>query len=178
VVTSDPNLPILLIIGPSYKTIVASSSLTILSAATLSSCASKAATVVYSWAVQEEGLSLSLASTSLDPTKFSLAPHALVAYMTYTVTVTASVGTTSSSSVSVTVFVTKGVVTAAVVGGYIRSASVDRVFTLDASISSDASVSPAVASTLTYKWTCTIGSLINFGTECGLFGGATTITTG
>jgi hypothetical protein len=177
VVTSDPNLPILVIIGPTYQTIVASSSLTILSAATLSSCASKATAVRYSWLVQKDGLGLSIASTSLDPTKFSLAPYALAVDTTYTVTITASVGTTSSSSVSVTVFVSKGDVTAAVVGGYIRTASVDKVFSLDASISNDAAVSPAVAPTLAYKWTCSVGSLTNFGTECGLFGGAAIITT-
>jgi hypothetical protein len=78
------------------------------------------------------------------------------------------------------VFVTKGVVTASVVGGYIRTASVDKIFALDASISSDAAVSPSLASTLAYEWTCTIGSIgssINFATECGLFGNTTTITT-
>jgi hypothetical protein len=67
-----------------------------------------------------------------------------------TVTITAAVGT-SSSSASVIVFVTKGAVTAAVVGGYIRTASLDKILTLDASISSDAAVSPDLPSTLAYK---------------------------
>lgn len=66
------------------------------------------------------------------------------------VTITAAVGS-ASSSVSVIVFVKKGSVTATVVGGYIRTASLDKVFELDASISSDAAVSPDLDSTLTYK---------------------------
>jgi hypothetical protein len=150
VVGSDPNLPVLTIIGPSYQTIVPSSDLSILSAATLSSCASKATSVIYSWSVQKDGLTLSILSTSLDPTRFSLSAYTLEVGTAYTVTITASAGS-SSSSASVIVFVNKGVVTAAVVGGYFRTASLDKIFTLDASISSDAAVSPASASTLAYK---------------------------
>jgi hypothetical protein len=84
VVTSDPNLPILTIIGPTYQTIVASSALTILSAATLSSCATKTTSVKYSWSVQKNGLSFALPSTSLDPSRFSLGAYSLAVETSYT----------------------------------------------------------------------------------------------
>jgi hypothetical protein len=177
VVTSDHDTPILTVIGPLYQNIAASTALTILSAATLSSCASQLTTVMYSWSVQKDGLSFSLTSISLDPTRFSLPAYMLAVDTSYLITITVSVGN-SSSSASVTVFVTKGFVTAAVIGGLTRTAPMDKILTLDASISSDAAVSPKLPSTLAYKWTCTIGSLKNFGTDCGLFGNATTITTG
>jgi hypothetical protein len=81
------------------------------------------------------------------------------------------------------VFVAHDVVTAAVVGGYVRSTPINLDFTLDASISRDADISPTstLASTLSYSWTCTIATIDSirfvFGTDCGLFGSATTLTT-
>jgi REJ domain len=67
---------------------------------------------------------------------------------TYTVTVTASAGT-SSAAASVDVYVAHGPVSAAVVGGYTRSAPLDKPFVLDGSISYDAD--NQTSSTLTYK---------------------------
>ena len=152
VVSSDPNVPSLAIIGPSYRTIVTASALSILSAATLSSCASQSNSVVYSWSVQLAGASVSIVSASLDPSRFSISSYVLAVDRTYVITITASAGS-STTSASVTVYVALGTVTAAVVGGYLRSTPVDKVLVLDASISSDADESPTVASTLEYKVT-------------------------
>lgn len=152
VVTGDPNIPILSIIGQSYQIIVASSSLSLLSTASFSPCASQAKKIIFVWSVQMDGLTVSLPSISVDPTRYSLAPYKLVVGSTYLITVTATSGR-STSSVSVTVYVGHGAVTAAVLGGYIRSTPVDKPLLLDASISSDADISPSRPSTLMYQVT-------------------------
>ena len=161
VVTSNPNIPILSIVGPSYQTIVASSPLTILSAATLSSCATKATSLVYSWAVQlgSQTSSLAISSVSFDPSRFSLPPYSLAVDKTYTITITAKAGI-SSSSAYVDVYVAHGVITAAVVGGYVRSNPIDKIFVLDASISTDADTHSSAKSTLIYQVVSTLKSLL------------------
>jgi hypothetical protein len=61
-------------------------------------------------------------------------------------------------------------------GGYVRSTPINLDIALDASISRDDDISPTsiLVSTLTYSWTCTIASIVDFGTECKLFGAVTT----
>ena len=148
-VNSDPNLPVLTIIGPSYQTTTASIPLTILSTASLSSCASKTAVVKYAWTIQGVSIVTSLQSTSLDPSRFLLPAYLLTVDNTYIITISAIAGLVSTSA-SVKLYVTSGPVTAAVVGGYVRSAPIDQILVLDASISSDANV---LTSTLLYQVT-------------------------
>ena len=151
-ITSDHNVPSLSIIGPSYTTMVASSPLTILSIAALSSCADSGLKVAFAWAVTigSPPVSTTIKSSSLDQSQFFLAPYKLAVNMTYTMTVTASTGT-SSVSASTIVYVAQGVVTAAIVGGYVRSVPVNEALQLDASISSDSDASPSSVSTLSYQ---------------------------
>ena len=149
---SDPKIPNLTIIGPSYRLIVASSPLTILSVFKQSSCISKDTAVAYSWTVQT-GYPLKpagLSSVSRDPSRFSLPAYNLTVDATYIVTITASVGK-SSTSVSVTVYVAHGTVTAAVMGGYTRSIPANQDILLDASISTDDDAAPFAVSTLAYE---------------------------
>jgi sugar lactone lactonase YvrE len=145
----DFTKPSLNLIGATYQTTLTSSTLLLHSDASLSGCASTMA-LKYSWAVQLNGISTGLSSVSPDPTVFSLRPYTLTADKTYSVKLTASAGT-SSSSATVNMYVPHGAVTAAVVGGDTRSVPIDSDLLLDASISTDADVSPTAPSTLLYK---------------------------
>ena len=151
-VNTDPNIPLLSIIGPSYRTIVASSPLTILSVATLSSCASSALPVAFVWTVRKGNRTAitNIKSSSLDPSIFAIPSYGLVVNTVYTIAVTASIGM-STVSASTIVYVAYGVVTAVIVGGTNRSAPVDRVLQLDASGSYDSDYPPTIASTLKYQ---------------------------
>ena len=149
-VTTDQTAPALNIIGATYQTMLASSYLSIHSAASLSGCASATASLKYTWAVQLNGVATDIKSISPDPTTFTLLPYSLAADQTYTVTLTASAGA-SSSSASVQLYVPHGDVTAAIAGGYTRSVPVDRAFVLDASVSRDADVPLTKPSNLLYR---------------------------
>jgi hypothetical protein len=150
VATRSQNVPTLSIIGPSHQTITASSPLTILSAAALSTCTTLSDSVVYTWAVYMGKTFVSIPNTSLDPSRFSLPAYTLTVDKAYVITVTATVGGASSSA-SVTVYVAHGTVKAGVVGGNTRSTPVDKALVLNATISQDADFSPSLASTLIYK---------------------------
>jgi hypothetical protein len=148
----DNNVPVLTIIGPSYQVIVASAPLSILSAASLSSCGQEIKGVGYVWTVMKSGVAIGVTTTSLDPSRFLLPSYSLSVDSTYTITITATVGS-SSTSASVSIYVAHGKVAAAVVGGNTRSVPVEKPLVLDASISSDADVSPKVALALAYQVT-------------------------
>lgn len=146
-VNGNPDLPNLTIFGPSYQKIFSSSPLTILSAGTLSSCASRTTAVKYTWTVQniDRTVLKQYLSTNLDPTKFSLPAYSLMVDQTYIVNINASVGIFSTTA-STMVYVAHGAVTAAVANGTSRSISVNEILNLDASISTDADQLP-----LTYQ---------------------------
>ena len=150
-VNTDSNLPLLSVIGPSYRTIVASSPLTILSVATLTTCAS-GAIVTFAWTVKNENRTAStyIKSSSLDPSIFAIPAYSLVVDNNYIVTVTASTHA-STVSTSTIVYVAHGVVTAVIVGGTYRSAPVDKVLLLDASSSYDSDYPQSSGSTLSYQ---------------------------
>jgi REJ domain len=145
----DFTKPSVHLLGASYQTTLASSSLSLHSAASMSGCASTTA-LKYSWAVLLNGVSTGFSSVSPDPTTFSLLPYSFTADQTYSVTLTASAGT-SSSSATVSMYVPHGDVRAAVLGGDTRSVPIDSDLLLDASVSTDADVSPNAPSTLLYK---------------------------
>ena len=131
---------------------MASSPLTILSVATLSSCASRALPVAFVWAVKEGNSTANtdITSSSLDPSIFVVPSYELVVNTVYTITVTASANT-STVSASTIVYVAHGVVTAVIVGGTYRSAPVDKVLQLDASGSHDSDYPQTSTSMLTYQ---------------------------
>ena len=131
---------------------MASSALTILSAATLPSCASADSNVTFVWTVMTGSAQIpsAIKSSSLDPSQFYLAPYKLTADTTYTINVAVYSGTKSVSATT-TVYVRQDVVIAAVVGGYMRSAPVDKSLLLDASISFDSNLSPSIFSNLSYQ---------------------------
>jgi hypothetical protein len=130
----------------------ASSTMYINCAAHPSGCLGAVASWSYKWEVQSEGVKTFLQSMSRDPTTFQPYPHSFKVDKTYTVTVTAFTGSRSSSA-SVQVYVAHGNVTAAVVGGYVRSVPVGDDLVLDASISADADTPPGAPSTLSFKVT-------------------------
>ena len=134
--TGSPDVVQVSIIGPSYKRMVASSSLSLQSVAGLSRSASKGSTVVYKWTLQQGTSMVPVSSMSADPSKFSLAPYTLKNDKLYTVTVTATVGS-SSATASTSIYVVNGVITAVVVGGSKRSTPVEKSLTLDGSPSMD-----------------------------------------
>jgi REJ domain/PT repeat len=145
---SDTKAPSLSIVGPSYRTVLVASPLVILSTASLSSCSLSTSAVKYTWSVRLKGDTVPIYSTSRDPSCFALPSYSLLVDKTYTVTVTASAGT-SSAAASVDVYVAHGPVSAAAVGGYTRSAPLDKPFVLDGSISYDAD--NQTSSTLAYQ---------------------------
>ena len=152
-VNTDPNLPLLSRIStirPSYRTMVASSPLTILSAVTLSNC-TPVATVNFTWTVKKNGNTINdIKSSSLDPSIFAIPTYSLVVDNNYIITVTASTST-STVNASTIVYVAHGVVTAVIVGGTYRSAPVDKVLLLDASGSYDSDYPQSSASMLSYQ---------------------------
>ena len=134
--TGSPDVVQVSIIGPSYKTIVASSPLQLQSIASLSHGASKSSTVGYTWTLQQGTTMVSVSSMSADPSKYVLTPYTLKNDKLYTVTVTATVGT-SAATASTSVYVANGIITAVVVGGSRRSTPVEKSLTLDGSSSMD-----------------------------------------
>ena len=149
VVTSNSTVPLLTIIGPHYRTIFASSRLSILCTGSSSPCDS-ADLVSYKWNVKLDGVSSETTSASADPLVFSALPYTLTVDKTYNITVTAFTSKSSSSS-SVLVYVSRGDVTAAVEGGYSWSIPVNQSLVLNALISTDADVPVNSESTLKYK---------------------------
>ena len=144
-VTGERDLPILTILGASYRSQLASSHLTVLSSAVLSSCSSSTSAIKFKWAISEADQSIEIYSSSRNPSRFLLAPYTLQADKTYTVTVTATVGASSAVS-SVIVYVSHGPITAAIVGGYERSAPLDKPLLLDGSVSFDSDNKTAILS--------------------------------
>ena len=130
---------------------MASSPLTILSVATLTTCAS-GAIVTFAWTVKNENRTAStyIKSSSLDPSIFAIPAYSLVVDNNYIITVTASTHA-STVSTSTIVYVAHGVVTAVIVGGTYRSAPVDKVLLLDASSSYDSDYPQSSGSTLSYQ---------------------------
>ena len=131
--TPDP-IPLLNIIGQSYRTVYASSILTVLSVAN----STTKVTFSWSYAVSDGSVPgpFTPLTSSVDPSILSLPAYALTADRTYTIKVT---GTTakSSASANITVYVQTGTVTAAITGGAVRSVPAHKYLALDASSSYD-----------------------------------------
>ena len=149
IVSDNSTVPLLTIIGPVYRTVFTSAPLTILSMGSLSTCATAIA-VNYKWTVKLDGQLTPIVSSSRDPTTFSLPAHTLAVDKKYVIIITATAGT-SSASASTKVYVSRGSLSAAVVGGYSRSIPVDKELVLNASTSTDTDVLLQNLTSLSYK---------------------------
>ena len=170
IVSGDPNLPTASILGSLSRTIKASDSLTIPGSAMVSKCGSSYS-LGYTWTLtNSSGALLTSKFTSTDPRKYVAPVYSLNAGSFYKVTLNLILLSQnglplSSLYTAANIYVKHGNVIAAVRGGYMREVSIDRVLTLDASISSDEDTSTG-SETLLFSWTCTIASLTDFGSSC------------
>ena len=169
-VSTDPNLPVVTILGPSFQVIKASASLKQAGTAKLSACAVPS-TLKYTWTVVDSAtpnvVLTSLVSTSLDASKYVLPGYSLTFGKTYTVTLLVQVYSStntllSSGSSTTSVFVGKGNINALIRGGSTRNVAVDKSYSLDASISTDDNYPPGSASNRpSYSWTCIDASTLS-----------------
>ena len=172
-VTGFANTPQVSILGSYAKVTTASSSLLIESIAKVSACATTQQ-LDYAWGIvsSDTGAAYNLTKTNSDPRRFLIPKYALPVGSTYIFTVTVTAGGSSSyaasSSASTLVYITHGAVVAIVDGGSTRSFSINKNRFLDASLSYDEDVNPSstAGSTLQFTWSCKIGSLANYGSDC------------
>jgi hypothetical protein len=128
--TGNPNLPATTILGSNPTTIKAQDVLTLTGVGTLSSCA-KSSSLAYSWtAIDSTGLIVANKTASPTPSIFTAAAYTFSAGKLYSVTLKVTSGLStdtyrSSSYATVGVFVTHGVVVAAVRGSYVRQVTAD-----------------------------------------------------
>ena len=148
----------------------ASDALSLIGSGQLSVCASSNI-LNYTWSISNSsGYSFAVKSASRDPKTFLIAPYSFNVGSSYIATLTVTSLNAhniilSSGFVTAGFYITHGVVTAVIKGGYSREASYDQVLLLDASISSDEDTKTP---TLFYSWSCSIGSLSNIGSSCNL----------
>lgn len=123
--TGDPNLPATTILGPNPATSRALDVLILTGVGTLSKCA-KSSALSYFWSVTDStGLIVSNKTASPTPSIYSAAAYTFTAGMLYSATLTVTSGATgdlhrSSSYATVGVFVSHGIIIAAVRGDYNR----------------------------------------------------------
>ena len=158
-ITNSARSVAVTILGPTYLSEHASSQITLFALASVSACtksstststSTSSVAIKYAWHVQLGTKSVPVTSSSLDPSKFTLPPHALQVGRSYSITVTASERRLSSSA-TVTMFISQGRVIASIAGGYSRSNPVNKALVLDASASRDADVALGLQSNLTYQ---------------------------
>ena len=151
-VVSSPIAPVK-ISGPSSLSQQSASALT-LTARADSSCVG-ALPLIFAWKIYKGTALTALASSSKDPRKLSLPANALAAGHRYTAQVSVVAGTSSAfSEDSVSIFVADGKVVPFILGGAVRSVSVDSALELDGSNTYDEN-----AALLTYEWSCVYVSL-------------------
>jgi REJ domain len=149
-VKGEKKDPEVAIIGSTFRSIFASTSLSIDSVASFSGCATASSSLIFTWSVKVDGANTAITSISPNPTKFVLSPYTLAVDKTYAITVTAAAGASSSFS-TVTVYVARGALTALITGGSKRTVPVDKELYLDATQSSDADVSKNAPTSLLYQ---------------------------
>ena len=148
----------------------ATGALTLIGSGQLSVCASSSI-LNYTWSISNSsGYSFALKSASRDPKTYLVAPYSFHAGSSYIATLTVTSLNAhniilSSGFATADFYIAHGVVIAAIRGGYSRQVSLDQVLLLDASISSDEDTKTP---TLFYSWSCSVGSLDNFGSSCNL----------
>lgn len=177
VVVEDTTAPTVQIRGERNRVITADTSLTLFGSATLPVCASRT-TLQFEYIVTTDGNSTGIVSQSSAPRNFLAREFTFTATESYVITLVVTTGTGATGQQSVNLYIDNGEVVALVQGGATKSAPLDRVLTLDASPSYDENLADGGEDTLTFTWTCVIGSQgPEFGNECGLFSdGATSVS--
>ena len=150
VASSDRNLPILAILGPSYRSITASDPLRVVSTASLTSCAPKHTVVEYKWAVTLDGKTTTIENRSQNPSNFFIPAYSLQVDGEYSITVTVFAGSSSISATAI-VYVAHGPIKSVIVGGTTRCVPIDKILVLDASYTTDSDVAPTAVSNLAYE---------------------------
>ena len=150
VASSDRNMPILALLGPSYRSILASDQLRIVSTVSLTQCTPKDTVVEYKWAVTVNGKATNIENRSKNPSQFFTPSYTLAVDGEYSITVTARAGSSSTSATAI-VYVAHGPIKAVIVGGTTRCVPIDKILVLDASYTTDSDVSPSAISYLAYE---------------------------
>ena len=150
VASSDRNMPILALLGPSYRSILASDPLRIVSTVSLTQCTPKDTVVEYKWVVTVNGEATSIDNRSKNPSQFFTPSYTLAVDGEYSITVIARAGS-SSTSATATVYVAHGPIKAVIVGGTTRCVPIDKILVLDASYTTDSDVPPSAISHLSYE---------------------------
>lgn len=176
-IVGNANLPTLTVVGGSVAKFYAYQTVSVSCVATVSSCATTKK-IDYTSAIFLNGIQLGSKSTASDSRIFKLDPYVLDAGYTYIVKFNATVAQTTqysaiTASTSLSVTILRGLVIAIIKGGSSRQIPQDNSLTLDASLSSDEDSSSAV---LSYRWSCTITSILSFGTDCSSVFGTSSIT--
>lgn len=186
-IAGNPNIPSVSIVGSgSMSLFTPTQSISITAAASFSSCATAAKSLGYSWDLLDssgfsvfdnDGRRLASTTSSVDPKILTLTPHSLLPGYTYYAQVTVTSYSAASGGIALGTssaisgfFVQHGKVVAVVTGGVTRTNPEDQPFILDARLSYDEDLDPMADQNLKYVWTCTIGSSIGYGSNCGVFG--------
>ena len=177
IVSSNRNIPNVLITGSSGLTVYPSSALKLYSSVSTSAC-STANVFKYKWSVFYNGKTLGVTTTDKDPSILSLPAYTFLANRMYSITLMVIALTTGSNATSpsvgyaaTSIIIKSGPVIATVSGGYNRFvdiSSTNQNVTLDASASTDTNF-PANRqnnSSLKVEWSCSIASMANFGSNC------------
>lgn len=177
-VSDSPYAPKVSIAGSSTITMTAAEALSLSVAASFSSCLSSTvltslklsyAWTLYAGASYRTGTVVSVSSSSVTPSKYTLPAYALTAVSTYTLFVNVSVSSASStealasSIATASIVVTSGNVYAVILDGSYRAVASTATITIDARKSYDQDSSTA---TLLYAWSCSVLSLSSFGSNC------------
>ena len=160
IVVLDNVIPSVSIMGANIRTVHTKNALSLYSDAFVAQCDGSRSTkfLSYDWSISVESesqASISIVSTSIDPTVFRLAPFSLIPNTVYSVSaVVSSSSSNTQATSSVTVIVVPGAIVSIIAGGGIQSLLriVGQTLILDASNSFDEDSS---LTTLTYRWTCT-----------------------
>lgn len=170
-VLSDPNLPVVSILGGLTRTIKALDTLEVEGRAALSNCAASQ-TLRYNFTLYNStGGTMVSTVTNIDPRKFSAPAFYFVVGNSYSVILRVKLisdvtqRTLSTGYTNFRLYIQHGVVKAAVRLGYSREVLVNEVLIMDASISSDEDSSLG-STNLLFSWTCSISSQIGFGLPC------------
>jgi uncharacterized membrane protein (DUF485 family) len=159
-VMSEPVIS-LAIVGPLYQSIARSASYAVGVNSSVSSCGllSSRYQPSFSWSLfdLQSGSSVSVTSTSKDPSKLVLSSYSLSSVHTYSVTVQASVSlgtTTLSATTSSQVYVVQGSLVAVIAGGSYQGVREGSTAPLDGSGSYDQDQFNHGAVGLTFAWSC------------------------
>ena len=168
-ISSNSAAPQVKLLGAFPLSTIPSQALTIYSQASVPSCLSAEASLVYTWGLFLENRSVPVLSSSSNPTVFSLKPYSLVVG-TYLIqlNVTSLYGnaTLGTSTVFQLIKVNSGSIHAVIKGGSRRQVSTSGVLVLDGSASFDENEDSVSIPNLTFAWACIVSSFSDYGNNC------------